>query len=91
MYLKLSPESLDQLEHLAVPLFENIPNKGVEKLTFSYEQHPWGQKQLRRKIYSSFNALSYNGDEVVRLVFRVPDVRHQYKTAVSASSIPQRH
>mgnify|MGYP006965722830 CR=1 FL=1 len=77
-------ESLDQLESITVPLFENIPNKHVEKLTFSYEQHPWGQEQLRRKIYAAISTTpSADNNGIIRLHFRVPDVRPQYKTGVS--------
>ena len=68
---------------MVVPLFKDLQNKHVEKLNFSYEQHPWGGNELRRKIYVASNSRSFDKDEIVRLVFRVPDVRHQYKTAVS--------
>ena len=55
-------------------------------MNFSYEQHPWGQEQLRRKIYTSLSMSPFNNG-MVRLVFRVPDTRSQYKTGVSSISI----
>mgnify|MGYP001005073182 CR=1 FL=1 len=79
-------ESLDELENIVVPLFKDVENRHVEKLNFPYEQHPWGKNELRHVIYAPSSTSLFHNEDMMRLVFRVPDIRHQYKTAVSSST-----
>lgn len=75
-----SAESVNDLEKMVVPLFKEIKNKNMKTMKYSFAYHPWGPKQLKRKIHI---VIPDAPAEVLRLTFPVPDVRKQYRTSVS--------
>lgn len=71
-------ESLNQLENIVISLFGEIENKNITPTTYSYEDHPWGPKQVKHKIFIVPIADIHR----VKMIFPTPSVDDQYKTAV---------
>lgn len=74
------PGSLNELEELVVSLFKSVENKKTKPYMFPYKYHPWGPDQLKNKIYI---VPLDDKTQKLRLNFPIPDIRDQYRTAVS--------
>jgi len=76
MYWNL-PESLDELERMAVELFSDVKNKNVMAPTWT--EHPFGPEQLQMKGY----IVPVKDIRNLNITFPIPDLLEYYKAGVS--------
>lgn len=68
------------MEENVVSLFKNVQNTKAKQYVYPYKHHAWGSDQLKNKIYI---VPLKDETQLLRLIFPIPDIRNQYKTAVS--------
>lgn len=68
---------------MVVPLFKDVENKEVKKITYESKDAAWGSEELQRIIYIVPEANVH----LLRLNFPCLDVIKEYKTGVCLSSL----
>lgn len=71
------PESLDELETMAVTLFSDVKNKNVTAPVWT--EHPFGPEQLQMKGY----IVPVKDLRNLNITFPIPDLQEYYKAGVS--------